>query len=90
MPHTEAQAKELRCCGPTGCGYKPPAAGTSAANDRFCCGARCMAWLWDDAQQNSYEKNRPDGEDWEKCGNFWTRTPKDGKPWRVGNCGLTK
>jgi hypothetical protein len=83
--HTEVEAQALRCCGPEGCGMTSR---SSLAPGRYCIGSHCMAWQWSDTQQNSYEKKRPEGEDWERIGNFWTRTPKARKPYRVGYCGL--
>lgn len=86
--HTETEARELRCCGPDGCGAISMCAGTSERDYRYCVGSKCMAWQWDDGQQNSYDKTRPPGDDWEKLGNFWTRTPKPGASYRAGYCGL--
>ena len=72
MNFSEAEAKKKFC----------PAAGM---RDR-CVGTACMGWHWNDSQQNSYGKTKPEGEDWEKVGNFWTRTPKEGCSYRVGFC----
>lgn len=36
---TEREAQVVRCCGPVGCG-EPDA----NDDDRYCIGARCMAW----------------------------------------------
>lgn len=43
MWHTEKDAKDMRCCGPEGCGEVPR---PSLKDGRHCIGARCMAWEW--------------------------------------------
>lgn len=55
-----------------------------------CIGSDCMGWQWNDGQQNDYGKERPSGDDWQRVGNFWTRTPREGKPWRPGHCGVCR
>lgn len=55
-----------------------------------CLGSACMAWIWSDMQQNAYQKERPAGDDWERVGNFWARTPKEGCSYRLGWCGLVQ
>lgn len=40
----DEDAHKKRCCGPSGCGAKDSAAGTSEAEFRYCVGADCMGW----------------------------------------------
>ncbi len=83
---TEDEAKAKQC--PFSFGV-PEIRGSDGSGIR-CCTVHCMAWQWDDGQQNSYAKDRPPGDDWEKVGNFWTRTPKPGQSWRPGYCGMVR
>lgn len=44
---TETDAREMRCCGPDGCGQfrYPPIEGTRS-HERYCVASKCMAWRW--------------------------------------------
>jgi hypothetical protein len=45
MTHTEKEATEMQCCGPSDCGaaYESNLDGVYS---RFCTASRCMAWRW--------------------------------------------
>lgn len=45
MAHTEKEATEMQCCGPSDCGaaYESNLDGVYF---RFCTASRCMAWRW--------------------------------------------
>jgi hypothetical protein len=47
MAHTEKEANEMQCCGPSDCGaaYESNLDGVYF---RFCTASRCMAWRWCD------------------------------------------
>jgi hypothetical protein len=47
MAHTEKEANEMQCCGPSDCGaaYESNLDGVYF---RFCTASRCMAWRWSD------------------------------------------
>ena len=34
------EARQMRCCGPEGCGYNND-------GERFCIEASCFGWVWD-------------------------------------------
>lgn len=87
---TDEEATTKPCIGPAPHNTGGP--GNPEANGfvrHFCSGSRCMAWrveIVDSYQQNDHvSKKRPEGEGWEKIGNFWARTIPEQ---RIGFCGL--
>jgi hypothetical protein len=50
MAHTEKEANEMQCCGPSDCGaaYESNLDGVYF---RFCTASRCMAWRWCDFEE---------------------------------------
>lgn len=94
--HTEDQARQKWCpfASTAALPDSHPQGGTiydtrgQSTGFTACIASACMAWQWDDGQQNDFGADRPEGEGWKKVGSFWCRNPKPGDAWRPGYCGL--
>lgn len=93
---TEGEAREKRCCGPSGCGdYGNPSPDGSL--QRYCAASACMAWSWaplEYERDNNIPRDRPpEGDGWR-----WVERYSEGGGWdysgwqrakpRLGGCGL--
>jgi hypothetical protein len=64
---TEREAEEKRCCGPEGCGVTTNVAPQYDVNGmicgyvhiRWCIGAKCMSWRWNNVVDGPLGPTRP-------------------------------